>query len=189
MKLIYKIWRPFAIWFSNFHWNYALKTCSLNGTDYMKVGESRTKYIKRIAENIMNAFRYKHDGFDELGDTIPPPAEAYFLYTQHELKDDCDGFHAALYHAAELNNIECKLLEVFSTRNFFGHCVLLFNDNGWKICDYTNVMDLNEAYDYYLDKTKGKFVTYEVVWNGEKYRTKEVKDAFNRRKNCDTGNK
>ena len=177
MELLYKIWRKFAVWFSNIHWSFAFKSCPLNNTDYVQIGESKTNYVKRMSTKIMDAFEYKHDGFDELGDTIPPPAEAYYQFLRGELVDDCDGFHAALYHAAMSNGIECKLIEIFSTKNFFGHCVFLFKDETWKICDYTHIMDLDEAYEYYKEKTNNSFVVYEVVWENNKYHTKAI-DLF-----------
>ena len=167
-KLIYNIWRPFAIFWSNLYWrikhahyDYKVRICDL----MRKTDNSISDYIKRSASNVLNKFEYKHDGVEELGDTIPPPAEAYYQYVNGVLKDDCDGFHACLYHLAKANGIESKLIEVFSLNNLFGHCVLAFKDGDWKICDYDCIMTLEEAREYYKTRCNGEYVEFDVEFD------------------------
>lgn len=128
-------------------------------------GENLFKYLERCAKIIFTTFRYKSDSLWELGDTIPPPAEAYFRMKHGELVDDCDGFHACLFHMAK-EYADCMLVEIFSLKNNFGHCVLMADG---KICDYGQIMTIDEAKAYYTEKCEGEFLVFGVDYNGQKY--------------------
>lgn len=53
-----------------------------------------------------------------------PPPYNYERYLKGVLKDDCDGFHALVYHCLFNCDINCCLLAVESPKG--SHCVLLF---------------------------------------------------------------
>lgn len=73
-----------------------------------------------------------------------PPVCAYRQIKTSKLRDDCDGFHAAMLHILTANNIECYLLTAVAIGG--GHCILIFRfDNKWHILDYTRVYDAEEA--------------------------------------------
>lgn len=134
--------------------------------------ETLTDFVKRCSAKILTTFIYKHDGLLEFGDTIPPPPEAYFQMKHGELKDDCDGFHSCLFHMVRNYAADCKLLEIFSLHNTFGHCVLQYNDF---ICDYDRIMNIDEAKDYYNDLCEGEFIVFGVDYTTKFINLGEIK--------------
>lgn len=169
------IWRPIRTFWSNFYWRHfkhAATECPLDDADLRHGDESPTKYICRIDKKVMDAFEYKHDGIDELGDTTPPPAEMYRQMKSGHFADDCDGYHACLYHLAKENGIFCRLVSVLSAVNKRGHCVLLYLDgDGWHIHNYR--VDYNDndrdklIYELFGEKYGGTIIVFEAEYDGK----------------------
>lgn len=136
------IWRPFRTFWSNFYWEHikhAKTDCAIAGEHLRHGDESAEEYLCRIDDIVMDAFTYKHDGVEELGDSVPPPAEMYSQVVQDGFfSDDCDGYHACLYHLAYKNSVDCELLSILSGKNKWGHAVLTYTDEDGKyhIHDY-----------------------------------------------------
>ncbi len=144
------------------------------------------KDIRELVSKLYNKFEWTEDGIDQLWDALTPPPQTYKHYLDGLLKDDCDGFHALVYHCLSSSDIECYLL----TANTFssGHCVLIFRlDNKWHVNDYSYVYKgfdtIEEAIeDYNLDFPK-VYNTKEVIYNGlveydytkGKYKTTSIK--------------
>ena len=178
------IWRPIRTFWSNFYWRYvrhAATECPLDDADLRHGDESPTKYICRIDKKVMDAFDYKHDGIEELGDTTPPPAEMYRQMKSGHFADDCDGYHACLYHLADKNGIFCRLLSVLSAVNKRGHCVLLYlNRNGtWHIHDYLNDYEIEGdrdelIYNVYGEKYGGTIMVFESEYDYDKGKWREA---------------
>ena len=173
------IWRPIRTFWSNFYWRYvrhAATECPLDDADLRHGDESPTKYICRIDKKVMDAFDYKHDGIEELGDTTPPPAEMYRQMKSGHFADDCDGYHACLYHLAKHADIECALLTILSMVNSYGHCVLTYKDeNGfYHIHDYLTDYegeDLDKLIiEHYSDVCGGVMLVFEIEFD-KKWRT------------------
>lgn len=162
-KQLLKLWRPFVIWYSNLYWKNAKKEVKVEETK--QKDEDIFSFVERCCEIINYTFRYTRDGIRELGDTIPPPAEAYFQMKHGELKDDCDGFHACLFHMVQ-DYTNCMLVEIYSLKNTYGHCVLMFDGH---ICDYGKIMTQEEAKQYYAERCEGEFVIFGVDYDGTKY--------------------
>lgn len=162
-RLLLKLLRHLSIWFSNFYWRKAKKECEVIETK--QDDEDIFSYVERCCKIIDYTFRYKRDGILELGDSIPPPAEAYFRMKNGELKDDCDGYHACLFHMVQ-EYANCMLVEVFSLKNKYGHCVLMVDG---KICDYGNIMTVEKAKEYFKARCDGDYIVFGVDYNGFKY--------------------
>ncbi len=167
LKLLYNLWRPFYIFWSNLYWANAVKDFILRDVDHIEKEENYTHYLLRMANKLFDNFQYTKDNLEQLGDSIPPPPEAYKRFAEGTLKDDCDGFHSALYHIAHCNGIECKLLSILSVKNDYGHCVLLFKDNEWKVLDYNNTMTIDVAKKHYKKVTE-EFVEYTATFDYKK---------------------
>ena len=178
------IYRFFHLPWSNFYW----KRIKRAATDYpiadedLRYGdESAEEYICRIDRKVMDAFDYKHDGAEELGDSVPPPAEMYRQMSEGHFADDCDGYHACLYHLADKNGIFCRLLSVLSAVNKRGHCVLLYlNRNGtWHIHDYLNDYEIEGdrdelIYNVYGEKYGGTIMVFESEYDYDKGKWREA---------------
>ena len=96
--------------------------------------------IQNVINKINSKFEYTKDDITMLFDAILPPRESYKRYTEGKLKEDCDGFHSAVYHVLQSCNIESYLMAV--NAKGFGHCVLVFNlDKMWHVLDYTTIHD------------------------------------------------
>lgn len=136
------IYRFFHLPWSNFYWKHikhAKIEYPIADEDLRAGSETPKEYMCRIDKSVMKAFDYKHDGPEELGDSVPPPAEMYRqMKEEGHFADDCDGYHSCLYHLADKNGIFCRLLSILSMKNKWGHAVLLYlnNDGTWHIHDY-----------------------------------------------------
>ena len=125
--------------------------------------------IKFIARRAYENFTWTQDGIDQLGDAIVPPPCAYKQISDGKLLDDCDGFHAAMYHILSAHKIECYLLT--ATAFGGGHCLLIFKfNNKWRILDYTKIYDsaetAQEAIERYDQVYPKIYSTKPVFYNG-----------------------
>lgn len=149
------IWWPF---WSNIRWKKAIKkNIPLREEDkVVNIHE-----IQPLLCEIMKHFKWTADGFTELWDSMTPPPQNYQYYVDGLLKDDCDGFHAVVYHCLVNCGFECYLLAVETYGS--GHCVLLMRDGElWHVIDYTHIYngfsDPQEAIDNYN-------IQYQKIYN------------------------
>lgn len=175
------IYHLFNIWWSNFFWRGYRKEYHLKYSD--TIGEKNVvEFIADVAHRMFKKFKYKADGAEELGDTCPPPAEMYAEFCECDtFSDDCDGFHAGLYHVLWKNGIPCYLLSVISAKNNYGHCVVAYEYDG-----KTYIQDYLDSYDgaslsdvvqrFYMGRTGGKAMLYaqDFDYTRGKYRNKKL---------------
>lgn len=168
-KLFYNIWSRVWIFWSNIRWRNSRKDVPFQNGDKIKENETIEFYVKRISSMLLEMFNYKHDGPDQLYDTIPPPSEMYARYLENNYSDDCDGFHSGLSYFLHNSNIEHKILLIDSLHNSFAHCVLEYYDGKqWKVCDYDYQMTKEVAIEYYKDRCNGDFLVYDYEYDYSK---------------------
>lgn len=104
--------------------------------------------VFRIAKTVYNYFTYAVDGISELLDSMRYPAQCYHDYKQGLLKDDCDGFHACMYHIVQSNGFDCALLTYMVPKLTESHTVLVMKrqDNYYKL-DYRKIYTYNSFED------------------------------------------
>lgn len=132
---------------------------------YKQLGIKTYLDVDILTNNVYKKFEWTRDGVDQLFDSICPPPYNYVRYKTGVLKDDCDGYHALMYHILHANGIECYLMSVADW--LWGHCILLFKlDNKWYTMDYTtihkgfeNVEDSIKEYDEdYAKRCRRKYL-------------------------------
>lgn len=144
MNIIYwflKYWLKIRIYWSNF----------LNSTKYIPNAEVKERIatvqsINIFAKKLYNYFSYKIDSASVLFDSIRSPQECYQEYLDGKLIDDCDGFHAALYHAATSGNFDCYLLTRISEKISQSHTTLVVKyNNKYYLYDYNKMNICNSS--------------------------------------------
>ena len=75
--------------------------------------------LKEIQKKLYNRFTYSYDGIDELFDCMRKPAQCYLDSCKNNWEDDCDGFHAALYHIYYKNGYDPYLLTMILPEKIF----------------------------------------------------------------------
>lgn len=127
-----QIWWPF---WSNYRWrNSTRHNIGIKPEDKVENLRDIEKLLKKLYKN----FKWTQDGMDQLYDSITPPPRTYEKYCEGLLEDDCDGFHALVYHCLHNSNIECYLMSVCAVKS--AHCVLVFYFDGmWRVIDYTSI--------------------------------------------------
>lgn len=137
--------------------------------------------LASIGKKIDAKFTYQYDGPTELFDSMRFPAQCYTDYKNGLLKDDCDGFHAALYHVAEKNSFDSYLLTYIPTKLSKSHTVLLVKHEGYYyVFDYrvlrAKSKDINEIIKTIETKCKVNIISYNFVKfvNGEYVVVNEV---------------
>lgn len=88
------------------------------------------KELETISKKLYKNFYYTYDNIDQLGDSQRFPAQCYKELKDGCLKDDCDGYHAALYHIANKRGIKCYLLTYITKSLVDSHTVLLMHYGG-----------------------------------------------------------
>lgn len=151
-----------------------------NITDY-PVEEiiSKPIFIVNIAKQMYRNFVYKYDDITELFDSMRFPAQCYSDYKQGILIDDCDGFHAALYHVAEKNGYDSYLLTYISTELSKSHTVLMIkHNNSYYVNDYTVIykcVSIEKVIEILEKKYDTKIKCYNFVkFEDNKYVIKEL---------------
>lgn len=142
--------------------------------------------VGMLAQDVRNHFTYKRDSIWDLGDTMRSPAQCYESYKIGALVDDCDGFHAALYHAVAESGHNAELATVASPIPGQGHTILLYQiGNRWGYKDYTSGDfgwktrdELIEHLFVHYQSKKPLFISIKV-WNKTKkrYYCEEIIDA------------
>lgn len=130
-----------------------------------------TDDILRLAKKIYKNFKYKSDGADQLWDAVLPPCYAYKQYKNKDVfKEDCDGFHALLYHCLVQSSIESYLMSVQTKKS--GHCVLVFRlERIWYVIDYDSIYQAGRSLSEMIDN-------YNSVYSNH-YEENKLKVKFN----------
>lgn len=91
---------------------------------------------------MLERFTYTYDKATQLFDAMRSPATCYADYVNGQLLDDCDGFHAALYHIADHNNLDCYLLTYMTEDVTKSHTILAikYATNNWVAFDYDRAL-------------------------------------------------
>lgn len=97
------------------------------------------KDIQRTAQELYINFEYTLDDVTRLYDSIDTPASCWERAFTGKLKDDCDGFHSALYWAVS-QNFNCYLLTLVTQDIVSSHSLLVISHGGkLHFVDYTYV--------------------------------------------------
>ena len=103
---------------------------------------STVEDISGVSKEVHNRFVYTNDGVDRLYDSIDTPASCLGrAFINPPLRDDCDGFHSALYGLVNYN-FRCSLLTVVTEDIKSSHTMLFILDDGvdrFFYVDYTYV--------------------------------------------------
>lgn len=175
--LFNKVYYPFYLWWSNFFWKVFKKSVyemRLYEVDYFI--RDILAEIEMKANEVLERFHYKYDGIDELGDTMPPPAQMYYSFRcLGKVKDDCDGFHASMYHILQKNAINSQLVRVSSLVNMWKHCVVAFKLNGKVyVLDYNHIYAGNTleeiVAEHYGEVTKHKYLIFTQTYDYKKHK-------------------
>lgn len=122
--------------------------------------------VLKIARILYKNFQYTYDNATELFDSMRYPAQCYLDYKQGKLKDDCDGFHAAMYYILENNNFDCCLLTYVPKKVTDSHTVLLIKyiNRIFKL-DYRTLTSYNSVDNLIseLEKKHGTLISYNLV--------------------------
>lgn len=129
--------------------------------------------LAALASAWYNNFEYTYDGIRDLFDSMKFPAECYYRIKTSIFKDDCDGFHAALYHVAKQNKLQAYLLTYINTTLIKSHTVVLIKQlNKYWLLDYTTMLSddtLEKVLDKALKRRHVELLTYNLV--GYNYET------------------
>lgn len=96
------------------------------------------KMVHHLSQEIYHRFQYTNDSWDRLYDSIDSPASCVLkAFENPPLKDDCDGFHSALYWFVS-HNFDCRLLTTVTQDIKNSHTLLLLKHNKkYYYIDYT----------------------------------------------------
>jgi len=124
--------------------------------------------IKNIAYKLYNRFQYTNDHWDRLYDSIDTPISCVIRAFEHPpLKDDCDGFHSALYWFVS-QTFNTRLLTVVTNDIRSSHSLLICQyKKQYFYVDYTYISDffdtINDAVLHLnnrLYKPKNLYIMY-----------------------------
>ena len=105
--------------------------------------------IQAISQILHKNFEYTNDSIDRLYDSIDSPASCWLRAMEKSpLKDDCDGFHSALYCVTQYN-FNCKLLTVVTNDIRSSHTLLIIPYNNFYY--YINYKYLSGQFDNYVN--------------------------------------
>ena len=124
--------------------------------------------IGRTAQEIYSRFQYTNDSWDRLYDSIDTPASCVLrTFERPPLREDCDGFHSALYWFVS-QTFDCRLLTVVTENIHDSHSLLICRDRQrYFYIDYTyisqlfnSVSDAVEHINHRLYKPKNTNIMY-----------------------------
>lgn len=161
-----QLWLKLRVKWSNL---YIKKHNCINNVD-VNTAVYSIEHLATISGKLYNNFVYKADDVTQLFDVMRTPAQCYIELHDDILYDDCDGYHAALYHLAHANNIKCYLLTYITRDIKNSHTFLVaYKSNnyvhGWIGIDYKNETVLYKSIGGLIrDKTsKYKILGYNLV--------------------------
>lgn len=167
-----KIWvvRLKPIW-NNFRFRKSIKEYIPLSNELNTIGDLQ----ERVGE-LYKSFTYKYDDISMLFDAIDTPPQCLFYLENSTLKDDCDGYHAAIYHLVTHrveNASNIKLITVVTKPFTNSHtmCVFDLNDKTF-LADYQKVIEI-QGYSDALDHMKQAYSTKPIyyhlnTWDAEK---------------------
>ena len=123
--------------------------------------------IAESMDSLYKYFEYTPDGITDLFDSMRFPAECYKKLITSVFKDDCDGFHAAMYHVAKKKGFDAYLLTYIPTDIKEGHTVVLIKylSRYW-ILDYDKVLvnnSIEEVLNDTVNRRKVELVAYNIT--------------------------
>ena len=129
----------------------------------------------RVVELYKN-FKYKYDDISMLFDAIDTPPQCLFYLENNTLQDDCDGYHAAIYHLIihrMKNASNIKLITVVTKPFTKSHTMCVFDSNDKTyLVDYQRVVeiqDYSDALDHMKQIYSSKPLYYHLnTWDGKK---------------------
>lgn len=125
---------------------------------------STYKQVQSLVAKLYKKFEWTADGPDQLWDAMTPPPQNYQHYLDGLLKDDCDGFHALVYHCLYNSGIKCSLFTANAING--GHCILAFTLSGkWYVVDYNKVY---KGYDTLEEAVEEYNKIYPTIYNSKK---------------------
>lgn len=112
--------------------------------------------IQALAKKVYKKYNYKYDGFSTLFDSMRSPAQCYNDFTLGLLEDDCDGFHACMYHIINQHptTIVCSLVTILTRPLKHSHTVLYMRtvSGNEYLLDYTKLFTGPDILSKYVDK-------------------------------------
>ena len=116
---------------------------------YRHLIPNHNSQIITTAQQINNRFKYTNDSWDRLYDSIDTPASCVLrTFERPPLRDDCDGFHSALYwFVSNSRNYDCRLLTVVTNNIVDSHSLLLIKNrhSEYFYIDYTYQSQLSKT--------------------------------------------
>ncbi|MCL2539100.1 MAG: hypothetical protein FWE66_02045 [Oscillospiraceae bacterium] len=142
---ISKIW---VVWlkpvWSNLRFRKSVKEYQSTSDEIADIDDLRAK-VKALYKN----FIYKYDDFSMLYDAIDTPPQCLCYLENDVLEDDCDGFHAAIYHLIKQkmeNASNNNLITVVTRPVAKSHTMCVFDFDGKRyLVDYEEVIEI-QAY-------------------------------------------
>lgn len=131
---------PAKLWTNNLRYKWSNcrhKTSPVNTNVRSDLRPGSIAELQAVALELYRNFEYTPDGITRLFDSIDTPAGAWErAFNPGPLRDDCDGFHAALYWAAS-KKLECFLLTLVTANIKDSHTLLVVKMGSYYFVDYT----------------------------------------------------
>ena len=169
ISFLANLWLRLRVYWSNYRNKNNITDCQVLGkfdTPFMILG---------FAVKMYNNFSYTYDDVSELFDSMRYPAECYKRLVNGVFKDDCDGFHAALYHLSIKSGLDAYLLTYITTNIVDSHTVLLIKYyDRYCVIDYTSLIS-KDSFDEVLKATVDRRHKEEVAHNIVKFNYEQNK--------------
>ncbi|NLN07086.1 MAG: hypothetical protein GX167_05635 [Firmicutes bacterium] len=148
---------------------------------YRKYIPATVNEIKHTMRQLYHRFIWTQDDLGKLFDSMDTPASAWDkAFSNPPLRDDCDGYHAALYWAVSFN-CPCRLLTVVTGDIKNSHTVLVIRDGQhYYLANYNylsrplaTIEDvLKELQQTYYKKTTAIIAWELSYWNGRRWESR-----------------
>ena len=135
--------------------------------------------IRHTMQQLYKRFAWTQDGVGKLFDSMDTPAATWDkAFSNPPLKDDCDGYHDALYWAVSFN-FDCRLLTVATRKIRDSHTVLVIRDGQhYYLANYnylsrpvatmTDILSLLQ--ETYYKRKPTVIIAWELsYWNGRRW--------------------
>ena len=135
IKLFAEFWLVARVYWSNYRNTNNLVKCPVEQDLDLSTVSKLAKYINKA----YSKFTYTYDGPDELFDSMRFPAQCYYeQFVKGSLRDDCDGFHSALYHVMSQTSLlelglKPYLLSITDRYGRGAHCFFIARNIDGKI--------------------------------------------------------
>ena len=143
--------------------------------------------VGRVTQELWNRFEYTYDSWDRLYDSIDTPASCWMrAFENTPLRDDCDGFHSAMYWTvSRMGGVRnCLLLTVATREIKQSHSVLIFSlGPSFYLVNYRYVSHALGGVEGTIEDLKRQhyrnrveIISWELSeWDGRRWRTGRVK--------------